>query len=286
MYNIMKLRNMIPVSRIVPGAHFTWQTTLKGGRALGAALSKVLHLRVGGMTLYWCTATFQFAKFVVRLQRRSGWPYVVKYLKASSVLLQQSASGQRIKSAQELGAAVSRTASGIPRIIPHPMRDQIRSGNIWTVKVWLSYFCLYRVIEFRGKLKLSTITSPATVKPEFLKGWFAFVIDIWPIILDLCGQERSANFLRSTVCRSTRNCVPPVDSNTSLWGYVDSLAAYFGLGAWKGYPWDLKPQLLAIQKSSPNSAKGPWSGPGPGGTTSTGALLTDHDVGRQSVSGY
>lgn len=271
----MKLRNMIPISRIVPGAHFTWQTTVKGGRALGAALLKVLHLRVGGMTLYWCTATFRFAKFVVRLQRRSGWPYVVKYLKASSVLLQQSASGQRIKSAQELGAAVSRTASGIPRIIPHPMRDQIRSGNIWTVKVWLSFFCLYRVIDFRGKLKLHTITAPATVQPEFLIGWYRFIIDLWPIILDLCGQTGSAKFWRRTVGRSTRNSVPPMASDSTLWGWVDLLAANWVPVTWKGYSWDLKPQLLAIQKSSPNSAKGPWSGPGPGGTTSTGALLTD-----------
>jgi hypothetical protein len=271
----MKLRNIIPVSRIVPGAHFTWQTTVKGGRALGAALLKVLHLRVGGMTLSWCTATFQFAKYVVRLQRRSGWPYVVKYLKAASVLLQQSASGQRIKSAQELGAAVSRTASGIPRIIPHSMRDQIRSGNIWTVKVWLSFFCLYRVIDYRGKLKLHTITAPATVRPEFLIGWYRFVIELFPIILGMCGKTSSANWWKMKVSRSTRNGDPQVDLNGSLWAVVDSLAANWIPANWEGYPRDLKPRLLAIQKSSPNSAKGPWSGPGPGGTTSTGALLTD-----------
>lgn len=271
----MKLRNIIPISRIVPGAHFTWQTTVKGGRALGAALLKVLHLRVGGMTLSWCTATFQFAKHVVRLQRRSGWPYVVKYLKAASVLLQQSASGQRIKSAQELGAAVSRTASGIPRIIPHSMRDQIRSGNIWTVKVWLSFFCLYRVIDYRGKLKLHTITAPATVQPEFLVGWYRFIIELFPIILGMCGKTDSASFWTRKVCRSTRNGEPSVNFNDTLWGVVDSLTAAWIPVSWKGYPWNLKPRLLAIQKSSPNSAKGPWSGPGPGGTTSTGALLTD-----------
>lgn len=271
----MKLRNIIPISRIVPGAHFTWQTTVKGGRALGAALLKVLHLRVGGMTLSWCTATFHFAKYVVRLQRRSGWPYVVKYLKAASVLLQQSASGQRIKSAQELGAAVSRTASGIPRIIPHSMRDQIRSGNIWTVKVWLSFFCLYRVIDYRGKLKLHTITAPATVRPEFLVGWYRFIIELFPIILKMCGKTSSASFWERKVSRSTRNGETSADFNGTLWSVVDSLTANWIPDSWKGYPWNLKPRLLAIQKSSPNSSKGPWSGPGPGGTTSTGALLTD-----------
>lgn len=271
----MKLRNILPIQKMVKGAHFEWQTTVKGGRALGAALLRALHLRDGGMTSRWCIATFSYAKYVIRLQRRSGWTYVVKYLKAASVLLQQSASGQRILATQELGAAVSRTRSGIPRIIPHLMRDQIRSGNIWTVRIWLTFLGLYRVIEIPGKLKLHTITAPATVQPEFLVGWYRFIIELFPIILDLCGKTSSANFWRRTVGRSTRNCVPPMPSDSSLRAWVDTLAAHWVPVSWKGYPWDLKPRLLAILKSSPNSSKGPWAGPGSPGTTSTGAILTD-----------
>lgn len=190
----MKLRsNLKPLSRVVEGAHFQWQTTLKGGRALGAALARVLHLRVGGMTRRWYTATMEFAKFVVRLQRRSGWAYVVVYLKACTVLLQQAANGQRIENTRALGCAVSRTSRGLPRIIPKSMRKAIRSGDIWTVRVWLSYFGLYRVIEIPGKLKLQTITQPSAMDPGVLRGWYLFLKQFYPVLLETLGRGKMAN---------------------------------------------------------------------------------------------
>jgi hypothetical protein len=122
----MKLRNIIPISNVVRGAAFSWQTTVKGGRALGAALTRVLHLRDGGITTRWYTATIEFGRYVVRMQRSCGWAYVVKYLKACSVLLQQASGGQRIRATQALGVAVRRTkGSGIPRVIPAVMRKSI-----------------------------------------------------------------------------------------------------------------------------------------------------------------
>ena len=268
----MKLRNIVPVSKIVTGAHFQWQTTLKGGRALGSALSKVLFLRVGGMTRRWCTATFQFAKFVVRIQRVSGWTYVVKYLKACSVLLQQSANGQRITAAQELGCAVSRTAGGIPRLIPKTMRAAIRSKDIWTVRIWLSLFGLYRVIDIPGTLKIQTITRPATMDPRFLEEWYRFLNDFFGVLLTIVSPGIAKLWYKCR--RSSRNGEPPVYQGQGLRAFSSLLAAHWSPTAWERYPWDLTPRYMAIPTSGPNSGKSKLDGPGPNENTSTGSVLT------------
>lgn len=271
---LMKLSNIKLISAIVKGAHFQWQTTLKGGRALGAALARVLHLRVGGMTRRWYTATFQYAKFVVRLQRRSGWAYVVIYLKACSVLLQQSANGQRVKASQELGCAVSRTAGGIPRLIPKTMRAAIRSKDIWTVRVWLSFFGLYRVIEVPGKFKLQTITNPSSMDPRFLPGWYLFLNEFFGVLLELVSPKVA--FLWYKVRRSVRKDESPIYQGEGLRAFSSLLAAHWSPKGWDRYPWDLTPKYMAIPTSGPNSGKTTFGleGPGPNSNTSSGSVLT------------
>jgi hypothetical protein len=254
----MKLRNIIPIAKAVAGAVFTWQTTVKSGRALGAALTRVLHLRDGGITSRWYTATMQFGRYVVRLQRSGGWTYVVKYLKACSVLLQQSAGGQRIDAAQALGAAVARTqGSGIPRIIPAVMRKSIRAGDPWTIRVWLSYFQLYRVIEIPGKLKLESITQASAMSPSFLRGWILFLNDWLPFLFREIGYNQLATLWESrrSSCVNVRTAKFPElgITQTTLIEFVGDLAARWITFEWEGISCDLKPRLLALFKSGPNS---------------------------------
>lgn len=255
----MKLRNIIPIAKAVAGAVFTWQTTVKGGRALGAALTRVLHLRDGGITSRWYTATIQFGRYVVHLQRSGGWNYVVKYLKACTVLLQQAAGGQRIHASQDLGAAVSRTrGSGIPRVIPAVMRKSIRSGDPWTVRIWLSFFQLYRVIEVPGKLKLQSITEGSAMAPSFLKGWILFLNGWLPYFF----REIRENHLATSWERSRSSCasvrtaddLPEGKPLSDVITYVSSLVATWITFKWGGIPCNLKPRLLALFKSGPNSA--------------------------------
>jgi len=107
---------------------------------------------------------------------RQGSAGVVKYLKACSVLLQQSVGGYVIKDPSALGPKVSRTRTGIPRIIPSQMRQKIRSGDIVTIRFWLTLFSLYRVIEFPGKLKIATITDPGLEISRPLKEFDSFLV--------------------------------------------------------------------------------------------------------------
>lgn len=109
-----------------------------------------------------------------RLYKRGGYQYVVIYLKACSVLLQQAVGGEVISSTQSLGAAVARTKHGIPRVIPALMRKRILQRETAVIKVFLTLFNLYRVIEYPGKLKLKTITSPP--KEDIpIQEWFVFL---------------------------------------------------------------------------------------------------------------
>lgn len=244
--------------KVVDGAAFTWQTTVKGGRALGAALIRVLHLRDGGITARWYKATISFGRYVVHLQRSGGWAYVVLYLKACCVLLQQSAGGQRISSAQLLGCAVSRTrGSGIPRIIPAVMRKSIRAGDPWTIRVWLTFFQLYRVIEIPGKLKLQSITATSTMDPGFLRGWILFLNDWLPVFFREVGYNQLATYWvsRRSSCASVR-AIDLSSCGKSLHEvitFTDKLIAAWITFKWEGIPCNLKPRLLALYKSGPNS---------------------------------
>lgn len=257
----MKLRNIIPISRVVPGAHFVWQTTVKGGRALGAALAKVLHFRDGGMTSRWYNAIMSFAIYVVRLQRRSGWPYVVVYLKACAVLLQQAAGGQKIPNTRDLKAAVSRTGAGIPRVIPISHRRAIQSKDIWTIRIWLTMFRLYQVIDMRTVVKLESIFTPSTMKTGMLLDWITFLNAFAPIFFREVGFVKVANRWPWSPSRNIRKdaavtAVGDVELSTLPENgkkFSEQVLAWLLPYGWGGVPWDLKPKLLAIMKSSPNT---------------------------------
>lgn len=101
-----------------------------------------------------------FVRFCKRLASEGSVKFLVKYLKASHVLVMQAAGGMKIPSSQSLGVAVARTKSGLPRMLPRIVRAKIRQGDQKVVRVTLTLLSLYRILEFGGKLKLSTITDP------------------------------------------------------------------------------------------------------------------------------
>lgn len=138
---------------------FTGMIARNGGRPLITWFDKLGRVVVGTSRV-WILSYKAFAFKMHKLYKRGGLKYVVIYLKACSVLLQQSVGGQRLLATQSLGCAVSRTKSGLPRIIPSAHRQRILARERDVLRVWLSLFSLYRVLEIPGKLKLETITKP------------------------------------------------------------------------------------------------------------------------------
>lgn len=112
------------------------------------------------------------------LEKDQGLPGVVKYLKVCSIALQQSISGHVVKDLSDVGPRISRTNTGIPRIIPAGARKRIRSGCVLTIQIYLSFFSMYREIVIPGKLKLKTITKKGSYSLQHIK-WFKTYVPLF-----------------------------------------------------------------------------------------------------------
>lgn len=93
------------------------------------------------------------------LFKTQGVKGLTKYLKTCAVMLQQALGGFVVKDLGKLGPRVSRTNRGVPRIINRVHRALLM-GDPRLVKLYLTVFNIYRVLEFKGTADLSTITAP------------------------------------------------------------------------------------------------------------------------------
>jgi hypothetical protein len=101
---------------------------------------------------------------------------LVLYLKACQVLLQQSVGGYRVVDLSDLKVRPSRNRAGVPLIIPSGVRVLIsRDRDISSIKLWMTLLGLYRVLEFRGKLSLDTITDTGPDLSSFIPEWERFL---------------------------------------------------------------------------------------------------------------
>lgn len=95
-----------------------------------------------------------------RIARKNGVRGLVMYTKSAYILTMQSLGGSRIHNVRALGPAVGRSRSGLPSLIPSQHRTRMMHGDIVLIRIWLSWFSIYRVLEFPSELKLKTITDP------------------------------------------------------------------------------------------------------------------------------
>nr|QED42910.1 putative RdRp [Diversispora mitovirus B] len=138
-------------------------------------------------SIFMVKTLLRYASTLNRMRKQSGMTFVVKYLKACHVLLQQSICGQKLSDTGSLGARVSRTrGGGLPSLIPLHHRESIRKGNKMIIRLWLSLFSVYRVIDIPGKVKLSTITDASTADlgrlgefSQFTSIFYKWIKDKW-----------------------------------------------------------------------------------------------------------
>lgn len=138
---------------------------LKLIRAIRPRLSKSVVKQV---------AVFSFSCY--RIAKHSGLKGLVLYLKACQVLLQQVVGGYRVIDLSELKVRPSRNRSGVPLIIPAGARVMIsRDRNISQIKLWMTLLGLYRILSFRGKLTLDSITDKGPDLSSFIPEWEDFL---------------------------------------------------------------------------------------------------------------
>jgi hypothetical protein len=103
------------------------------------------------------------------MYKTNGSEQVVKFLKASQLGVQKALARDKINSLRSIDKSLVRsklTASGLPTIIPSRDRKLIMGGSAPVIRFWLTLFSVYRVIDIFGELKIQTIVSPSTAKPE------------------------------------------------------------------------------------------------------------------------
>jgi len=130
----------------------------------------------------------QVAAFVFLLHnlvKYSGTKGAVLYLKACQVLLQQSVGGYIVADLADLKVRPKRTRSGLPRVIPAGVRVMIvKDRHIPSIKLWMTLFGFFRIMEFVGKLNLSTITQPGLNIDRFSFKWDRFIGTVFiPLLL-------------------------------------------------------------------------------------------------------
>lgn len=113
-----------------------------------------------------------FGRYLMFLNKHHGSLYVVKYLKAAQLSIQRKLAGQPFSSLREIepDLLLPRLAKcGLPAIIGTRDRQAILAGSTSVIRLYLSLFGLYRVLQAPVKAKLNTITDPYTGNEEFLK---------------------------------------------------------------------------------------------------------------------
>lgn len=134
-----------------------------------------------------------------KVRREQGVKGLTLYLKSSSVCFQQALAGYRIDNVTLVGPRVSRTATGLPRIIPRSHRLIIvnrKPGCYFLMKYYLSVFYLYRVLVFPGKLKLETITAPGT---DYDETFYQPYLEIFSDLILKRTKIKPLDFIKSKV---------------------------------------------------------------------------------------
>lgn len=173
------------------------------------------------INIFW----LQKCKVIVN---KNSVKFLVLYLKACHVLVMQAAGGMRLPSSQSLGVAVSRTKRGIPRIVPLLLRKRILDGDPIAIRLTLTFLALYRVLEFEGKLKLSTITDPG-------KDWSGLIPEIRRAIKEFWKVKPWANWSEAKLAfkpfpiqksASTSDLKEETQISTSMYSLVRASVAW------------------------------------------------------------
>jgi len=158
----MKQRNIISAQRSdvqVMLRKLNGMITRNGGRGWINWLLKVNWAIRGGNTAALARSAVVCMRMFHQLSRSQGRKGLVLYTKNCYVLTMQAVGGHRLHASHSLGMAVGRDRGGLPSFIPREHRRRIRQGDKTILRIWLSWFSIYRVLSFPGTLKLNTITD-------------------------------------------------------------------------------------------------------------------------------
>lgn len=144
------------VLRRLEGA-YEWQRVVKGTRSAMGYLLRVPYVLLGVNGRSWTLGVLSFAKFVYKLHKRSGSTFTGKYLKTCQILVMKYLAGEKVPNPRMYKIAIA-MRGGLPSMIPKAHRKMIRQGDRRVCSFWLSLLGFYRIIDYKGRINLKTIT--------------------------------------------------------------------------------------------------------------------------------
>jgi len=183
------MRNIRSLYRALVPRTLTWSFCVKAEAKLAGLLLRLVPLVFGHLTLSHVKVVWGYAKEVAKLYRAMGSKGTAIYLKTCYLVTQHRAGGMKDQSPWDLGANIARTRLGVPRILNRRHRQLLLKGDVGVIRLWLSLFSLYRVLEFKGSLKLKTITEPGKDISRFMPRWEFWVPIFYDKIRLISGDE-------------------------------------------------------------------------------------------------
>jgi len=190
LYNIKRFR--ISGSQYLDAGVINGSFAVKSKGLLVQTFARMLGAIGLGTTKFRISVIVHLVRRFSDIYKKQGMRGLIVFLKANTVLLQQSLAGFRLRDLTPLGPRVSRTNRGLPRIILGQDRALIRAGNYDLMRFYLTVLNLYRILEMPGKLKLNTITDGFKGEAG-LRDLFREVNNLIPefskMILNLAGDK-------------------------------------------------------------------------------------------------
>jgi len=156
--------------------------SVKGQKPLINHMLNMVRLVVGKVTPNWVRLVVILLKRTSILHKMQGPAGYVKYLKGTCIIIQQVSSGYKIKDLATIGPRISRTHSGLPRLIPSGWRKRLLVDHE-LLKVILTILNLFRVAVYATNPKLTTITSVRLVSMAFEESISPLIIKAFHMLL-------------------------------------------------------------------------------------------------------
>jgi hypothetical protein len=178
-----------------------WSLGVKAEAKLAGMALRVIPIVFGHLTAGRVKVVWGFSRNTSKMYKKVGPKGLAIYLKANYLLLQHIAGGQADANPFEFGCNVSRTRRGMPRIVNPLHRKLILSGDRDILRFWLTLLGLYRVLPFKGSLKLKSITDPGIDITSFLVKWNEWVPSFLVRLSHLTKSEMVLDPTRDLVIR-------------------------------------------------------------------------------------
>lgn len=155
---MIKRKNYRFTFKSFPLTNLSAMIARNGGQSVVGIILRLFPAMQVNLSPFKVTLVKQVLRTFSKIFQSQGPRGFVKYLKSCSVVTQQALAGYRIN---DISPRVSRTSSGLPRILPPLFRKLVRS-NTSMMKLALTLFSLFRDILYKSPAKTKTITAPFT----------------------------------------------------------------------------------------------------------------------------